>query len=195
MLRSGSTTRKTNETDIQLTLLLDGKGLANIQTGIGFLDHMLHLFTVHSRMDLSVICTGDLTVDTHHTVEDIGIALGMALKCALGDKSGISRYGTSYVPMDEALVRVTLDISNRPFLVQNIPFSVARIGELDTEMILEFFRAVTENGGITLHIDCIHGLNNHHMAEAAFKAFGRALKDAVTIDPTILGVLSSKGIL
>ncbi len=195
MARVGEVTRTTKETDIRVAVGLDSSGSVAVQTGIGFLDHMLTLFAVHGRMNLDVSCQGDLFIDTHHTMEDIGICLGSAIAKALGDKGGIQRYGTAYVPMDEALVRVSLDLSNRPFLVCHLPFTVAKIGEMDTEMFPEFFRAVTVHAGLTLHIDCLHGINNHHMAEAAFKAFGRALRDATTMDATIQGVLSSKGVL
>jgi imidazoleglycerol-phosphate dehydratase len=195
MARQAEITRATRETEIRLTLDLDGAGLTDIRTGIGFLDHMLTLLAVHGGMDLSVSCEGDLEVDSHHTTEDIGIVLGQALCAALGDRAGIGRYGTAFVPMDETLVRVCLDLSNRPYLATELPFTVDRLGTLDTEMIVEFFRAVSVHGGITLHIDCLRGVNNHHKAEAAFKAFGRALREAVTIDPNRKGVLSSKGTL
>lgn len=195
MARQAEMERSTRETRIGLSLVLEGTGQADVQTGIGFLDHMLTLMTVHGRMDLKVSCAGDLEVDSHHTAEDVGIVLGQAVSAALGDRAGISRYGTSHVPMDETLVRVCLDLSNRPNLAFNIPFTADRLGALDTEMVEEFFRAVSQHGGITLHIDCLHGRNNHHLAEAAFKAFGRAFREAATIDPAIKGVLSSKGAL
>ena len=195
MARQAEMERSTRETRIGLSLVLEGTGQADVQTGIGFLDHMLTLMTVHGRMDLKVSCAGDLEVDSHHTAEDVGIVLGQAVSAALGDRAGISRYGTSHVPMDETLVRVCLDLSNRPHLAFNIPFTADRLGALDTEMVEEFFRAVSQHGGITLHIDCLHGRNNHHLAEAAFKAFGRAFREAATIDPAIKGVLSSKGAL
>ncbi len=195
MARIGEIVRTTRETDIRMTLGLDGSGRTEIDTGIGFLDHMLTLFAVHGRMDLAVSCKGDLAVDCHHTAEDIGIVLGQALDAALGGKAGICRYGTAHVPMDETLVRVCLDLSNRPYLAIDLPFTAERIGSLDTEMVSEFFRAVAQHGGITLHIDLLHGTNNHHIAEAAFKAFGRALREAAAIDASIQGVLSSKGTL
>ncbi len=195
MARIGEIVRTTRETDIRMTLGLDGSGRSEIDTGIGFLDHMLTLFAVHGRMDLAVSCKGDLSVDCHHTAEDIGIVLGQALSAALGGKAGICRYGTSHVPMDETLVRVSLDLSNRPYLAIDLPFTAERIGSLDTEMVPEFFRAVALHGGITLHIDLLHGTNNHHIAEAAFKAFGRAVREAATVDASIQGVLSSKGTL
>ena len=195
MARIGEIARTTRETDIRMTLGLDGSGTTSVDTGIGFLDHMLTLMAVHGRMDLSVSCKGDLAVDCHHTAEDVGIVLGQALGAALGGKSGICRYGTAHVPMDETLVRVSLDLSNRPYLAIDLPFTAERIGSLDTEMIPEFFRAVAQHAGITLHIDRLHGTNNHHIAEAAFKAFGRALREAATVDASIQGVLSSKGTL
>ncbi len=195
MARKGEMVRTTRETDIRLSLELDGTGRTDVKSGVGFLDHMLTLMTVHGRFDLMLECKGDLEVDCHHSVEDIGIVLGQAISTALGGKDGIARYGTAHVPMDETLVRVCLDLSNRPYLACNLPFTAERIGTLDTEMISEFFRAVGQQAGITLHIDCLRGANNHHMAEAAFKAFGRALREAVTVDSSITGVLSSKGML
>ncbi len=193
--RETDITRATRETDITMKLVLEGAGKTDISTGIGFLDHMLTLMAVHGRMDLSVSCKGDLDVDSHHTAEDVGIVLGQALSAALGDRAGINRYGTAYVPMDETLVRVSLDLSNRPYLAMDLSFTTDRLGTLDTEMVAEFFRAVSQHGGMTLHIDCLRGRNNHHMAEAAFKAFGRALREATAVDPTMNGVLSSKGAL
>ncbi|MDT8715507.1 imidazoleglycerol-phosphate dehydratase HisB [Clostridium sp. 19966] len=195
MGRYSEISRKTKETDIKLNLKVDGEGNSNIDTGIGFLDHMLTLFAAHGRMDLDLKAKGDLQVDCHHTVEDIGIVLGACIKEALGDKSSIKRYGTSYVPMDETLGLVSLDISGRAFLVFDAEFTVDKVGDLDTEMVEEFFRAAAFNAGITLHIKILHGKNNHHMIEAIFKAFGRALREAVTIDSSIKGVMSTKGIL
>ena len=195
MARQAEMERSTKETRIRLSLVLDGTGQTDMQTGIGFLDHMLTLMAVHGRMDLKVSCVGDLEVDSHHTAEDVGIVLGQGLSAALGDRAGICRYGTAHVPMDETLVRVCLDLSNRPHLAFHVPFTADRLGSLDTEMVEEFFRAVSQHGGITLHIDTLHGHNNHHLAEAAFKAFGRAFRDAATVDPAIKGVLSSKGSL
>jgi imidazoleglycerol-phosphate dehydratase len=195
MTRRAEIVRKTNETDVSLSFFIDGKGTSNITTGIGFLDHMLTLFARHGMFDLDLNASGDLDVDSHHTVEDIGIVLGQAIKEALGDKKSISRYGTSFVPMDEALAMVSLDISGRPFLVFDAQFSNDRVGEMDTELFEEFFRALAFNAGITLHIKVLHGSNNHHIIEAAFKAFGRALAEAVTINDRIEGVMSTKGIL
>lgn len=194
-MRRAEIARKTNETDVSLSFFIDGKGVSNITTGVGFLDHMLTLFVRHGMFDFDLNASGDLDVDSHHTVEDIGIVLGQAIKEALGDKKSISRYGTSFVPMDEALAMVSLDISGRPFLVFDAEFSNDRVGEMDTELFEEFFRAVAFNAGITLHIKVLHGSNNHHVIEAVFKAFGRALAEAATLDGRIEGVLSTKGIL
>ncbi|OPJ61541.1 imidazoleglycerol-phosphate dehydratase HisB [Clostridium oryzae] len=193
--RTAVENRTTKETSIEVSLNLDGKGAGNISTGIGFFDHMLNLFIAHGRMDTNIKVNGDLDVDSHHTVEDVGIVIGNCIKKALGDKKGINRYGTAYVPMDEALAFVSLDISGRAFLVFDAEFTVDLLGGFQTEMVEEFFRAVAFNAGITLHIKVMYGKNNHHMIEAIFKAFGRALNQAVTIDPTIEGIMSTKGIL
>lgn len=195
MNRLAEIKRKTNETNIELRLNLDGEGCFKGSTGIGFLDHMLTLFSKHSFIDLEMKAKGDLEVDCHHTVEDIGIALGNALCRALGDKAGIKRYGTSFVPMDEALAEIHLDISGRPFLIFDAQFTVDKLGSFDTEMVEEFFRAFAFNGGVTLHARILYGKNNHHMIEALFKAMGRALSEAISIDSRIKGVMSSKGIL
>ena len=195
MERSACLKRKTGETDIDVDLKIDGKGEAQIATGVGFFDHMLNLFARHGLFDLRVNAIGDLQVDAHHTVEDTGILLGQAIKEALGDKESIRRYGTSYVPMDESLARVSLDISGRPFLVFEAPLTSDRVGSMDTELVEEFFRAVAFNSGITLHIKVLYGSNNHHMIEAIFKAFGRALDDATRMDDRIQGVMSTKGSL
>lgn len=192
-MRIGEVKRKTKETDIEIFVKLDGEGKVNINTGIGFFDHMLTAFGVHSGIDLDVKCTGDLYVDGHHTVEDIGISLGSAFKKALDDKSGIARYGTAFVPMDEALVMCSLDISGRPFLAYNAQFHDDRIGEYDTCLSEEFFRAFAFNAGITLHIREEYGKNDHHITEAMFKSVAHALKDAMKISGT--GVLSTKGVL
>lgn len=194
-MRSVDLTRKTKETEISLTLNLDGQGQNRINTGIGFLDHMLTLFSSHGGFDLNLTCKGDLFVDVHHTTEDIGIVLGKAISDALGKRESIKRFGNSMVPMDESLVSVSLDLSNRPYLYFEVPFSTSKVGEMDTEMFEEFFRAVSVNAGMTLHIMLLHGKNNHHIIEAVFKAFARALREAVTVDPTIPGVLSTKGSL
>lgn len=187
--------RITRETNIEMNLNLDGEGCFKGSSGIGFLDHMLTLFAKHGFIDLEFKAEGDLFVDTHHTVEDIAIVLGSSIKEALGSKEGISRYGTSFVPMDETLATVSLDLSGRPFLVYEAAFTTDRIGQLDTEMIEEFFRALAVNGGITLHARVLYGRNNHHMAEALFKALGRALGEAVALDKRVKGVMSTKGTL
>jgi imidazoleglycerol-phosphate dehydratase len=195
MNRKTEIQRKTLETNIKLSLNLDGEGIFKGSTGIGFFDHMLTLFTKHGQLDLDINAQGDLEVDSHHTVEDIGIVLGSALKEALKEKISIKRYGTSFVPMDETLAEVHLDISSRPFLVFDADFTVDKLGNFDTEMVEEFFRAFAFNAGITLHARILYGKNNHHMAEALFKALGRALKEAITIDEKIKGVMSTKGVL
>ena len=187
--------RKTNETRIILDLQLEGSGRGVIETGVPFLDHMLTLFTVHGLFDLTIQAQGDLQVDAHHTVEDLGICLGRALTQALGDRRGIRRYGSFTVPMDEARAGVFLDLSNRPFLVLNLPPMAARVGAFETELVPEFFRAVTQHGGLTLHIEVACGANTHHILEAVFKAWGRALAEAVAFDPRRGGVPSSKGVL
>jgi len=194
-VRCAELNRKTKETEISLKLNLDGKGENAVSTGIGFMDHMLCLFSGHGRFDLLLECKGDLEVDSHHTVEDIGIVLGKAISDALGKRESIKRFGTSIVPMDESLAMVSIDLSNRPFLYFEVPFSTDKVGEMETEMFEEFFRALAVNGGMTLHVKLIHGKNNHHMIEAVFKAFARALKEAVTIDSAILGIPSTKGLL
>ncbi len=192
-MRTANISRKTKETAIELSLDLDGKGAADICTGVGFLDHMLNLFAAHSRMDLTLRCEGDLSVDPHHSIEDIGIALGLALKEALGEKKGIARYGSALIPMDEALTEAALDLSGRAFLVFNADFSVDRIGEFPTEMTEEFFRALAFNAGFTLHLNVRCGKNNHHIAESLFKAFAHALKAAVRKEGE--EILSTKGVL
>lgn len=184
--------RKTNETNIELEINLDGQGASEIRTGVGFFDHMLTLFAFHSKIDLKVLAKGDLEVCDHHTIEDIGITLGEAFKKAIGDKRGINRYGTFYVPMDETLAMVSLDISNRPFVVFECDFKREMVGEMATEMVVEFFRAFAFNAGITLHLKVLYGENDHHKIEALFKAFGRALKDAKKISDEN-GIPSTKG--
>lgn len=195
MERKAAIDRKTAETSIRVSLALDGQGEAKIDTGIGFFDHMLILLAKHGLMNLVIQVQGDLQVDGHHTVEDVGIVLGQAIKQALGDKTGIRRYGTAFVPMDEALAMVSLDISGRPYLVYDAPVNAPRIGEYDTELSEEFFRALCVNAGLTLHIKLLHGKNAHHIIEAIFKALGRALDEAVGKDERITGVMSTKGIL
>ena len=192
-MRTAKIERKTKETDITLSVDLDGKGQVSIDTGIGFFDHMLTALAVHSGVDMTVKCNGDLNVDGHHSVEDIGICLGKAFAEALGDKSGIARYGSAYVPMDESLAFCSLDISGRAFLVFNATFSDDRIGEFDTCLAEEFFRAFAFNAGITLHIRQEYGKNDHHICEAIFKAVAHALKQALASNGG--GVLSTKGVL
>ena len=192
-MRESETKRTTNETDVQIKFDLDGTGKTNIQTGIGFFDHMLNLFAFHGSFDLDVIAKGDLDVDDHHTIEDIGIALAQCFKEAIGDKTGIVRYGSFRCPMDEALACVDLDISGRGYLVFNAEFQRESIGMMSTEMVKEFFYAFAINSGITLHVNLLYGENDHHKVEAIFKAFGHALKEAVYIQSNTL--LSTKGTL
>ena len=187
--------RKTAETQISIKLNLDGEGTCDIATGIGFLDHMLTLLAKHSFMDLTVKAKGDLEVDSHHTVEDIGIVLGEALREALGDKAGIHRYGNCFIPMDETLAQVCLDFSGRPFLVFGAEIPKILLGNYDTEMTEEFFHAVAMHCGLTLHIRVLYGSNVHHIIEAIFKAFARAVAEATAVDPRVKGVMSSKGVL
>ncbi len=187
--------RKTAETQISIKLNLDGEGTSDIATGIGFLDHMLTLLAKHSFMDLTVKAKGDLEVDSHHTVEDIGIVLGEALREALGDKAGIHRYGNCFIPMDETLAQACLDFSGRPFLVFGAEIPKIQLGNYDTEMTEEFFRAVAVHCGLTLHIRVLYGSNVHHIIEAIFKAFARAVAEATAVDPRVKGVMSSKGVL
>ncbi len=192
-MRNAEITRKTKETDITVMLELDGSGKTDISTGIGFFDHMLTAFAVHGGMDLTVKVKGDLYVDGHHSVEDTGIVLGKAFAQAIGDMKGITRYGTAFIPMDEALGFASLDISGRPYLVFDADFSDDRIGEFDTCLTEEFFRAFAYNAGITLHLKCEYGKNDHHIAEALFKAAAHALKDAKEISGN--SILSTKGVL
>ena len=194
--RSASVSRKTNETSVSVSVNLDGTGIAKISTGVGFFDHMLDQLCRHSLIDMEISVKGDLHIDDHHTVEDTGIAIGQALTAALGDKKGIRRYGSFHLAMDDALIRAALDLSARPYLVWNVDFPTQKIGTFDTELVREFFQALATHGGITLHVDRIHGLNSHHIAEAAFKAVARALREAVEPDPRMAGVLpSTKGAL
>jgi imidazoleglycerol-phosphate dehydratase len=195
MSRNAAISRKTAETEITMKLELDGSGKSIIDSGVGFLDHMLTLFSKHGLIDLEIKALGDLQVDAHHTVEDIGIVLGQALKEALGDKKSIKRYGTSYVPMDEALAMVSLDFGGRPYLVCNISFTGERVGGMETELVEEFFRAVSANAGMNIHINVLYGSINHHIVEAVFKAFGRAVDEAIRWDERIEGVMSTKGSL
>ena len=182
-MRSTSLSRKTAETDITVEINLDGTGAYDNETGVGFFDHMLDQLARHSLIDMKIRAQGDLHIDDHHTVEDVGIALGQALSQALGDKRGIRRYGACLLPMDDALVRTALDLSARPFLIWNVDLPTPKIGSFDCELVREFFQALSTHGGITLHIDMLHGINSHHIAEATFKSVARALREAVEVDP------------
>ena len=195
-MRTAEIARKTNETDIKVSVNLDGTGRHEIATGIGFLDHMLDQLAKHALIDIVVSAKGDLEVDFHHTAEDVAIALGTAVKQALGDKKGIRRYASADLPMDGTLTRVALDVSGRPFLVWKVEFTRDKVGEMDTELFREWFQAFAMNAGITLHVETFYGDNNHHMAESAFKALARALRAAVAIDPRASDVIpSTKGTL
>ena len=195
-MRSAAITRNTAETQISVSINLDGTGQYDNQTGVGFFDHMLDQLSRHSLIDMTIRAEGDYHIDDHHTVEDTGIALGQAIVQAVGDKKGISRYGSCLLPMDDALVRAALDISARPFLVFNLDMRTQKIGNFDTELVREFFQALSTHAGLTLHIDQLHGLNSHHIAEAAFKSVARALRQAVEIDPRMSQALpSTKGAL
>lgn len=187
--------RKTNETDISLTLTLDGNGKQDIATGIGFFDHMLSGFTRHGFFDLDLKVAGDLEVDSHHTIEDTGIVLGNAIREALGDKKGIKRFGSMILPMDETLVLCAIDLSGRPYFAFDAEFTTDRVGDMDTEMVREFFYAISYSAGMNLHMKVLSGTNNHHIIEALFKAFGKALDDASSYDPRITDILSTKGSL
>ena len=195
--RQAEITRNTNETKISLSLNLDGKGKSDIKTGLAFFDHMLDQIAKHGLMDLALHCEGDLEVDAHHTVEDCGLALGEAIKKALGDKCGIRRFGHAYLPMDETLSRVALDLSNRPYTVWKVDFSIDRLGEnMETELFGHFFHSLAQSSGMTLHCETLYGENNHHIIESVFKGFARALKMAVEHDPRAQGILpSTKGAL
>lgn len=197
-MRKASVKRATKETSISATINLDGTGTYDVNTGIGFLDHMLEQLSRHSLIDITVKAKGDLHIDGHHTTEDTGIALGMALAKALGDKKGIRRYGFSYLPMDEALTRAAVDISGRPWLVWKVEFTKDKIGDMDTELFREFFQALAQNAGLTLHVENLYGENNHHIIESCFKALAKSLRAAITIDkrqidqlPTTKGKLGS----
>jgi imidazoleglycerol-phosphate dehydratase len=194
-MRKGQIIRETLETKVQIEINLDGSGQASINTGVGFLDHMLNLLAKHAFLDLRVEAKGDLEVDSHHTVEDCGLALGQALRQALGDKKGIHRYGSCLLPMDEALAQIALDFSGRPFLVWKADIPKVMLGNMEAEMGEEFFRAVAMESGMTLHVRLLEGKNTHHMLEAIFKGFARALSEAVANDPRVKGVMSSKGAL
>ena len=194
--RTATVSRDTAETKITVTLNLDGTGQSKLATGIGFFDHMLDQIARHGLIDLDVQCEGDLHIDGHHTVEDVGICIGQAVRQAVGDKKGLTRYGHSYVPLDEALSRVVVDFSGRPGLVLNAKFTAGMIGQLDTQLIHEFFQGFVNHAHVTLHIDNLKGINAHHQAETIFKAFGRALRMALTPDPRMAGTVpSTKGVL
>ena len=195
MERIGTIERNTKETQIKLSLQLDGTGKSDISTGIGFFDHMLEGFSKHGFFDLSVHAKGDLHVDGHHTVEDVGIVLGQAIAQAVGDKKSICRYGDCILPMDEALILCAIDLSGRPYCVCDLPFTVEKVGGFDTEMVQEFFYAISYSAAMNLHLKLMHGSNNHHIMEAAFKAFAKALDEACSYDPRITDVLSTKGAL
>jgi imidazoleglycerol-phosphate dehydratase len=195
-MRRIAVNRDTSETKIFLEINLDGTGRADLNTGVPFLDHMLDQIARHGMVDLTVKATGDTQIDDHHTVEDIGITLGQAVAKALGDKSGLTRYGHAYVPLDETLSRVVIDFSGRPELEFHVPFTRARVGTFDVDLSIEFFRGFVNHAGVTLHIDNLRGINAHHQIESVFKAFGRALRMAVTLDPRALGQIpSTKGSL
>ncbi len=195
-MRTATIERKTNETDISVTVTIDGAGFYDISTGIGFLDHMLEQLSKHALMDINLKARGDLHIDGHHTTEDVGIALGQAIRKALGDKRGITRYAHCYLPMDETLTRVALDISGRPWLIWKVDFPTQKIGEFDTELFHEFFHALAMNAGITLHVENLYGQNSHHIAETCFKGLARALRAAAAIDERAANTLpSTKGSL
>ena len=193
--RVATVERTTKETSVKITLNLDGTGKAEVETGIGFFNHMLEGLTRHSFMDADILSNGDLEVDCHHTIEDTGLTLGKALREALGNKEGIRRFGSAIVPMDDALVLCAIDLSGRPYLNFEVPFTVERIGDFDTEMAREFFLALSNEAGMNVHIKLLAGQNNHHICECAFKAFARALADAVSYDPRVKGILTTKGAL
>jgi imidazoleglycerol-phosphate dehydratase len=195
-MRNVDVTRNTSETQIQIALNLDGTGKAQLNSGVPFLDHMLDQIARHGMIDLAVTAKGDTHIDDHHTVEDVGITLGQAIAKAVGDKKGITRYGHSYVPLDETLSRVVIDFSGRPGLEFHVPFTRARVGDFDVDLTIEFFRGFVNHAGVTLHIDNIRGINAHHQIETVFKAFGRALRMALELDPRASGVIpSTKGSL
>ncbi|WP_018148831.1 imidazoleglycerol-phosphate dehydratase HisB [Henriciella marina] len=194
--RTSTITRKTRETDITVTVDLDGTGKADVSTGVGFFDHMLDSFARHSFIDLKVKADGDLHIDAHHTVEDTGIVIGQAIKDALGDFGGITRFGHAYIPMDETLSRASIDLCKRPYLIWKVDFRRDKIGDMDTELLKEFFHALAGNGGMCLHVENLYGENNHHIAESCFKATARALRTAVSLDPRLGGkAASTKGSL
>jgi len=195
-MRQAKVERNTKETQISVAVNLDGTGVYDVSTGLGFLDHMLEQLSRHSLMDLSVKTTGDLHIDGHHTTEDTGLAIGEAIRRALGDRAGIMRYGNALTPMDETLSRVALDLSNRPYLIWKVKFSRPKLGDMDTELFREWFQALSQAAGITLHVEVLYGENNHHMVESCFKGLATSLRQAFTIDPRRVGVVpSTKGVL
>ncbi len=194
-MREAVLSRKTNETDVELTLGLDGCGVYQNKTGVGFFDHMLDLFAKHAQFDMQLRCTGDVEVDAHHTVEDCGIVLGQAIALALGSKEKIRRYATKFVPMDEALMMASVDVSGRPYFSYHVDFVSMQTGGFDAQLCEEFFRALAMNAGLTLHLNLQYGSNTHHIIEAAFKAVAQALREAISIDESLSGVLSTKGVL
>ena len=194
-MRTATITRETKETTISLPIDLDGSGKTQLATGVGFFDHMLDAFSRFALVDLNATCKGDLYVDEHHTIEDVGICLGKAIRDALGDRAGIRRVGSAYMPMDEALAFAAIDISGRPYLAYSADFATLRCGDMGVQMAEEFFRAVVVNAGLTVHLNVVAGRNDHHKLEAMFKAFGLALRDAMAADPRVTGVLSTKGAL
>jgi imidazoleglycerol-phosphate dehydratase len=195
-MRRASVERKTKETEVTASLELDGQGVYDVQTGIGFLDHMLEQLSRHSLIDLTLRAKGDLHIDFHHTTEDTGIVIGEAVAKALGDRKGIARYGTATIPMDETCTRVSLDVSNRPYLIWKVQFSKPKLGEMDTELFKEWFQAFAQSAGITLHVENLYGENNHHIVESCFKGLARALRQAIELDPRMVGqVPSTKGVL
>jgi imidazoleglycerol-phosphate dehydratase len=195
-MRTATISRATKETSIEVVLNLDGTGHYTVSTGIGFLDHMLEQLSRHSLIDLDVKAKGDLHIDFHHTTEDTGIAIGEAFSKALGDRKGITRYGSAHIPMDETLTRVTLDLSNRPYLIWKVPFTRPKLGEMDTELFKEWFQAFAQGAGVTLHVENLYGENNHHIVESCYKGLARALREAIAIDPRkSQEVPSTKGML
>ena len=195
-MRQGDVRRSTKETSIEVRVNLDGTGIYDVKTGIGFLDHMLEQLSRHSLIDLYVRAEGDLHIDFHHTTEDSGIAIGEAVTKALGDRKGITRYGSALIPMDETLTRVALDASNRPYLIWKVAFTRDKLGEMDTELFKEWFQAFAQSAGLTLHVENLYGENNHHIVESCFKALARALRQAVTVDPRAAAAIpSTKGVL
>lgn len=195
-MRTATCERKTQETEISVSVNLDGQGIYDVETGIGFFDHMMEQLSRHSLIDLTIRAKGDLHIDFHHTVEDVGIILGQAVKEAMGDLRGITRYGSAIIPMDETCTRVSLDISGRPFLVWKVDFSRDKLGEMDTELFQEWFRAFAHGAGITLHVENIYGQNNHHIIESSYKALARALRQALEIDPRKADAIpSTKGVI